>query len=108
MNFHNRKILFAALLLLGAQTTFGQKELEGDNVTVVKDFEAHLLDANKVNVNPSLPKLDTTTKKQDYTVPPHPSNVKYDAPKLRPIGIKAGPKENAYNGFVKLGAGVPT
>jgi hypothetical protein len=85
-----------------------QKELEGDNVTVVKDFEARLLDANKVNVTPTLPKVDTTTQKQNYTVPPHPSNLKYDAPKLRPIGIKAGPKEESYNGFVKLGAGVPT
>ncbi len=28
--------------------------------------------------------------------------------KLRPIGIKAGPKEEAYKGFVKLGAGVPS
>lgn len=109
MNFQYKSLCIAALSVFAfAQTASAQKELEGDNVTVVKDFDARLLDANKVNVTPSLPPLDTTTQKQTYTVPPHPSNVKYDAPKLRPIGIKAGPKEADYKGFVKLGAGVPT
>lgn len=109
MTFQHKFILIAAFgLFAGAQQAAAQKELEGDNVTVVKDFDARLLDANKVNVLPSLPALDTTTQRQTYNVPPHPSNLKYDAPKLRPIGIKSGPKEEAYKGFVKLGAGVPT
>lgn len=108
MNIQYKSILFVALgLFAGAQTATAQKELEGDNVTVVKDFDARLLDANKVNVLPSLPPLDTTTKKQNYVVPPHPSNVVYDSPKLRPIGMKAGPKQEDYNGYVKLGGGVP-
>lgn len=109
MNIQHKSFFLAALFLFAGMATLrAQKELEGDNVTVVKDFEAHLLDANKVNVAPTLPPLDTTTKKQNYSVPPHPSNLTYDAPKLRPIGMKAGKKEDDYNGYVKLGAGVPT
>ena len=102
------KNLFAAILL-GCLTVpaFAQKELEGDNVTVIKDFDARLLESNKLSVPPSLPPLDTNTQLQNYVVPPRPLTVQYDAPKLRPIGMKAGAKEEAYNGFAKAGAGAP-
>lgn len=107
--FFKPKYLLAALSVFSlAQAAFAQKDLEGDNVTVVKSFDAQLLEANKINVPPTLPPLDTTTQKQNYTVPPHPSNIKYDPPKLRPLGMKAAPREDAYNGYVKLGGGVPT
>lgn len=104
----NPKYMLAALAFFAlSQAALAQKDLEGDNVTVVKTFDAQLLEANKINVPPTLPALDTSTQKQNYTVPPHPSNIKYDPPKLRPLGVKAAPKEDYYNGFVKLGAGVP-
>lgn len=96
-----------AAVLTFLQVANAQKDLEGDNVTVVKSFDAQLLEANKLSVSPTLPALDTSTKVQNYTIPPHPSNIKYAPPKLRPLGVKAAPREAAYNGFVKLGAGVP-
>ncbi len=106
--FLNHKILFVALAFcVCSQMAFAQNDLEGDNVTVVKSFDAQLLEANKISVPPTLPPLDTSTQRQTYTVPPHPSNIKYDPPKLRPLGMKAAPKEDDYNGFVKLGGGVP-
>lgn len=109
MIFQHKSILIAALSMIAfAPAASAQKELEGDNVTVVKDFDARLLDANKMTVAPTLPPLDTNTQRQTYLVPPHPSNVSYDAPKLRPLGIRSGKKEDIYNGFLKLGAGVPT
>jgi len=105
----NHKILLSLLACFAMlqQAAFAQKPLEGDNVTVVKAFDAQLLEANKISVPPSLPPLDTTTKVQNYVVPSHPSIIKYDAPKLRPLGIKAAPKEDDYNGFAKLGGGIP-
>jgi hypothetical protein len=106
------KYLTAALALVFFVQTqaFAQKDkqLEGDNVTVVKAFDAQLLEANKITVPPTLPALDTATKAQSYRVPPHPSAIKYTTPSLRPLGIKAAPKEEGYDGFVKLGAGVPS
>ena len=107
MLFNPKYLLVIIAFLSLSQAAIAQKDLEGDNVTVVKAFDAQLLEANKINVPPTLPALDTTTQKQSYTVPPHPSNIKYDPPKLRPLGLKAAPKEAAYNGFVKLGGGVP-
>ncbi|MBK8556772.1 MAG: hypothetical protein IPL65_13820 [Lewinellaceae bacterium] len=59
-------------------------------------------------MTPSLPNLDTVTKRQDYIVPPKPAVVNYEKPVLRPIGMKAEKKQEVYNGFVKAGAGVPT
>ncbi|MBC7773837.1 MAG: hypothetical protein H7246_00255 [Phycisphaerae bacterium] len=108
MIFKPKYLLAAIAFLSVSQAAFAQKDLEGDNVTVVKAFDAQLLEANKINVPPTLPALDTNTQKQNYSVPPHPSNIKYDPPKLRPLGLKSAPKEDAYNGFVKLGGGVPT
>lgn len=107
MQFQHKFLILAAVILTFSSVANAQKELEGDNVTVVKSFDAQLLEANKLNVPPTLPALDTSTKVQSYNIPPHPSNIKYDPPKLRPLGVKAAPKESAYNGFVKLGAGVP-
>ncbi|MCC6281079.1 MAG: hypothetical protein IT262_10790, partial [Saprospiraceae bacterium] len=102
------KSLFAALLLgMLSQAAFAQKELEGDNVTVIKDFDARLLESNKLSVPPSLPPLDTNTQLQNYVVPPRPLTLNYEAPKLRPIGMKAGKKEESFNGYAKAGAGVP-
>ncbi|MBN8680777.1 MAG: hypothetical protein J0M29_21310 [Chitinophagales bacterium] len=107
MQFQHKYLILAAAMLTFSLAANAQKDLEGDNVTVVKSFDAQLLEANKLSVPPTLPTLDTTTKLQNYTVPPHPSNIKYDPPKLRPLGVKAAPKEADYDGFVKLGAGVP-
>ncbi len=107
MAFNHKYLLFALAFISLSQTAIAQKDLEGDNVTVVKTFDAQLLEANKINVPPILPALDTTVQKQNYFVPPHPSNIKYDPPKIRPLGVKAAPKEAYYNGFAKLGVGVP-
>ncbi|MEO6039126.1 MAG: hypothetical protein ABIQ93_12000 [Saprospiraceae bacterium] len=89
------------------QAAFAQKPLPTESVDIVKDFDARLLESNKVIVNPTLPLLDTTTKKQNYMVPPRPLSVNYDAPKLRPIGLKTVKEVAPYNGYLKAGGGVP-
>jgi len=104
--------LWAMILmaLFCVQPVFAQDKkdkLNSENVDVVKSFEARLLESNKINVQPQLPALDTTTQKQTYLVPARPLTVKYDAPKLRPIGMKTVKEEKPLNGFAKLGAGVP-
>ncbi|MEZ4892590.1 MAG: TonB-dependent receptor [Saprospiraceae bacterium] len=96
-------------LLIMMTNGSAQNDLEGDNVTVVKDFDARLLDANKISVSPNLPPLDTSTQRQNYVVPAHPSNqLNYEAPTLRPLGLKRVKTEKDYNGYLKLGGGVPT
>ncbi|TNE60580.1 MAG: hypothetical protein EP344_06945 [Bacteroidetes bacterium] len=100
--------LFACSLCLFTVTALAQNDLPSENVNIVKDFDARLLESNKIDVPPTLPPLDTTTKRQDYLVPPKPLTINYDAPTLRPIGMRAGKREKEYNGFVKAGGGVPS
>lgn len=99
--------LFAFVFWAFAQTLSAQKDLPTENVNIVKDFDARLLESNKIDVPPTLPPLDTTTKRQDYLVPPKPLSITYDAPSLRPIGMRSGKKEKEYKGYVKAGGGVP-
>lgn len=104
----NHKSLFTVIAVLSC-TVFAsaQKDKVTGSVDMYKDFEAHLLESNKINVIPTLPPLDTTTKKQDYIVPARPLTLTYPSPKLRPIAMKSGKKEDDYNGFAKLGVGLP-
>ena len=104
----NKKSTLFALALFAAGTLAAQRELPTESVDVIKDFDARLLESNKIKVTPNLPPLDTTTKRQDYNIPPKPLNVAYDAPRLRPLAVKSSKKEDAYNGYVKAGGGVPT
>ena len=110
MLFNHKSLSILFVLLFGASAVFAQKDkekLSSETTDVVKSFEARLLESNKINVLPQLPPLDTTTKRQTYVVPPRPLSVKYDAPKLKPIGMKTVKEEKPLNGFIKAGAGVP-
>jgi len=112
MLFNHKPLPFSLnillVLLCSASAVFAQKEkLSSESTDVVKSFEARLLESNKINVQPQLPPLDTSTKRQTYLVPPRPLSVKYDAPKLKPIGMRTVKEEKPLNGFLKAGAGVP-
>ncbi len=102
------KISISALLVAAICFPASAQDLPGESVNIIKDFDARLLESNKLNVTPTLPALDTNTQRQNYVIPPRPLNVTYDAPKLRPIGMKSTGKEESYNGYAKLGAGIPT
>lgn len=104
----NHKSLFTAFAIFAfLPVVTAQKDKVTGSVDVYKDFEAHLLESNKINVMPTLPPLDTSVKRQDYIVPLRPLSLTYPTPKLRPIAMKSGKKEDEYNGFLKAGAGTP-
>ena len=107
MHFRHKSLLLAFPLWACVLTVSAQDDKVTGSVDVYRDFEARLLESNKISVPPTLPPLDTTIKKQDYIVPARPLTVDYPTPKLRPIGMKAGQKDETYNGFAKAGAGVP-
>jgi len=86
---------------------FAQKDLPTENVSIIKDFDARLLESNKLDVPPTLPPQDTAKKRQDYLVPPKPLVTNYDAPVLRPIGMRTVKPEKPYNGYLKAGGGIP-
>ncbi len=107
MRFQYKSTILAVILGAGAVNSFAQTG-PTDKVDIIKNYEAQLLEANKMKVTPTLPPLDTATKYQDYVVPPRPAKVSYDAPKLRPLGMKSAGKEKQYKGFIKAGGGIPS
>lgn len=104
-----KKTAFLACFLWASSQAvlFAQKDLPTENVSIIKDFDARLLESNKLDVPPTLPPQDTSKKKQDYLVPPKPLVTNYDAPVLRPIGMRTVKPEKPYNGYLKAGGGFP-
>lgn len=103
------------LLILVAILTAGKAAAQGgkpNNVPdqsqdVVKNFDAQLLESEKVKINPVLPPVDTATKAQTYSVPNKVLNVDYQPPRMRPIALPQQKLPPQYNGYAKLGYGFP-
>lgn len=104
--------LFKNILLLIAvfctSTLFAQDGLPGSEVDVVKSFNARLQETEKIQVTPQLPSLDTTSKRQYYNVITKTIQVKYLPPKIKPLAAKRKALQKKYDGYLKLGAGLPT
>ncbi len=103
------KIILASLFVLFTSNFLSAQEddLESGEVQVINNFEASLLETEKVDLNPSLPPLDTTTKRLVYAIPSKSLDVEYLPPTLRPIGMRADKLPDSYNGYAKLGYGIP-
>ncbi len=82
-------------------------ELNPGGIDVEKSFNARLKDTEKVNVNPKLPELKGTIKKQYYSVIGKPVSVNYLPPKIRPRAFKKGGVQDAYKGYLRVGGGIP-
>jgi hypothetical protein len=103
--------LFGSLLFFGLfgfmSTSLWGQNLPDEQVTVLKNFDAQLADAERVNITPELPEVDTTRLEQSYFLPYKPLNVNYPAPKIRPFSVRSERPPQSYNGLVRLGGGTP-
>lgn len=106
------KYLLLFVAILGCTTLMAQKDddLETGSVEVIRSFDARLLDSEKIEIAPSLPAIDTTTKYQSYNVPAKTLNIEYQPPRLRPLAFRSESlnQDQVYNGMVKLGGGAPS
>lgn len=105
---HLKYSIFLFFIMASLIVEAQNPDLPTGEVEIIKNFEALLQEAEKLDIEPSLPSLDTTTKRQTYFVPAKTITVDYLPPKIRPIAMKSGQKVKVYNGYAKLGAGFPT
>jgi hypothetical protein len=84
-----------------------QDDLPSGQVDVVKSFEARLAEANRVNVRPELPPLDTVARRLSYNVVSKDVAVEYLAPRIRPLAFRTEKPPVAYDGYARLGGGLP-
>lgn len=99
-------LILVSLAFLTPSVLMAQK-VPDQSQDVVKNFDARLIESEKISVTPVLPAVDTTTKAQTYSVPNTVLNVDYTPPKMRPIGIPQQKLPPQYNGYAKLGYGFP-
>lgn len=81
--------------------------LPSENVTVLKNFEAQLLDAERIDATPQLPAPDTVRSGQIYRLPYRDLNIDYPPPTIRPIGMRREKPGDTYHGIIRLGGGFP-
>lgn len=106
------KTTFAGLTALCILATLpffanAQGNLPSENVTVLKNFEAQLLDAERIDVSPELPRPDTTRSLQTYRLPFREIDIDYPPPSIRPYGMKREKLAESYNGILRAGGGFP-
>ena len=104
---HLSKNILLAFLTISSFSIMAQPDLDSKDVEVIKDFEANLAETDKLNLNPTLAKVDTTAQRLMYQIPNRNLNVSYLPPKIRPIAIKGAKVQEKYNGYAKLGYGIP-
>ena len=106
---HLKIWLLAGLFIgTGLGTLLAQSDLPGEEVEVIRDFDARLIETEKVDVKPVLPKSTNTTKTQTYTIPSRSLAVEYLPPKIRPLAMKGDELPKQYNGIIKAGYGIPS
>ena len=105
-----KNIFILILVTLSFQVVTAQPGgggLEAGEVEVIKEFDARLLDTEKLKVLPGLPPLDTTSRRLNYEVPLKSVLIDYPDPTLRPIAIKKSKIDKGFRGFLKAGYGYP-
>ncbi len=86
-----------------------QKELPSEKVDVFTSFQATIRDKDKQNIKPVIPTQKTESSNLKYDLnQADPVNITYDAPGIRPLAMKTEKGPKAYNGFAKLGYGIPS
>ncbi|MEL6831410.1 MAG: hypothetical protein AAFP77_00370 [Bacteroidota bacterium] len=95
------------LIILCLQLS-AQDDLPSGQVDVVKSFEARLAEAKRINVPAALPPLDTTTRRLNYDVVSKEVPVDYLAPRIRPLAFRTEKPPTVYDGFARLGGGLPS
>ncbi|MDX1407523.1 MAG: TonB-dependent receptor [Saprospiraceae bacterium] len=95
------------VLCLGLTSVMGQTQLDGQEVEVIKNFDARLADARKLRVRPQLPELDTTVRTYSYRVSVDHPAMSYPAPSIRPLAIRLEEPQRGYQGLIRAGYGIP-
>ena len=101
------RVLWVLVLGLGLLRILPAQDLPSEEVDVVKDFNARLIQTNKFDLQPELPPLDTFGRSLDFQLQEIPLPIQYPAPQIRPLAAEREDNPDVYRGFARLGAGIP-
>ncbi len=102
----NYKFLLTILLSFGLSIFLqAQEELEQEEVKVIKNFEAQLLESERLKVMASLPAVDTLNRAVSYDVPSKVLDLKYGPPQIKPIAMRRDELPEVFSSYLKAGMG---
>lgn len=104
----NRYILLLLMTQAVVSGALAQNKggIANQEVTVVKEYEATIQDAQKIDIPPNIPEVEETKPNLDYSVPQEEINdFPYEASPLRPIAMSKEKLERYNTSFIKLGLG---
>jgi len=81
-------------------------QVTNEEVIVVKEYEATIQDAQKVNIQPNIPEVEEKKPKLDYTIPSRDfKDITFEANPLKPLSMSKEKLEKYNNSFIKIGFG---
>ena len=84
-----------------------EDKLESESVEIIKNFEAQLAESDKLDINPSLPPVDSSNRVVNYQISAKPMLINYPAPDIKPIAMKSDELPAVKHSYLKAGAGIP-
>ncbi len=106
-SFHKIIALFFFLMVATLVSAQPDSDLPSEQLEVIKEFEAHLEDSEKLDVKPDLPPLNTNAQQVKYNIPDQNMDIEYLPPTIRPIAMKSEKLADIYSTYLKLGYGIP-
>ena len=109
MNSVINRFVFLIVMSTITLPLFAQKDGGGignEEVVVVKEYEATIQDAQKVNIQPGIPEIEEKKPRLDYTIPIQEfKDINFEPNPMKPIAISKE-KVQAYNSsYIKIGFG---
>ena len=109
MNALMKRIIFLTVVCITALPLFAQKDGGGignEQVVVVKEYEATIQDAQKVNIQPGIPDIEEKKPKLDYSIPVKDfKDIGFEANPMRPIAISKEKLQAYSSSYIKIGFG---
>ncbi len=102
-----KSIYFLGLFLSFGYSAIAQKDLPSEEVNVVKEFDARLLESKQILIPGVLPKDDSLYFEYQYEVETYKPELEYLPPVIRPIAAVTQEEPTPYNIWLKGGVGLP-
>jgi len=98
--------LMMLLVIVNVDAQDNNEGLGTEDIIVVKEYEARISDAKKINENPSTEEVEIEKKKLQYDVQEKLMDLEYPAHKVKPLAMPKVKREKFLSSYAKLGFGV--
>lgn len=99
-------VAFTFTLSASIAQTDSESNLGSEDIIVIKEYEARIADAQKINTKPTTQEVDVEKQSLRYDVPEKLIELKYPAHTVRPLAMPKVKPNNYLSSYAKLGFGI--